>query len=440
VTRKVLIIVENSPVPADPRVWAEALALRRAGYQVSVICPGDSRRKLKWRETIEGVHIYRHWAPREGLGRFSYLVEYLAALPLEFALAVWVYLRRGFQVIQGCNPPDTIFLVAAPFKLLGVKYIFDHHDASPELYWAKYERRDFAYRIQVWLERLTYWFSDVVIATNESYRQLAIERGSRKPEQVFVVRNGPNLDRVKRLPLNPQWRKGKRFLVGYVGVMAEQDGLDLLVQTAAHFKRTGRLDTHFACVGAGPSLESLRERVRALGLADMVTFTGRLPDREMLEILSTADVCVNPDKPCEMNNISTMIKIMEYMALAKPIVQFESREGRVSAGESSLYADPRAGIQDFAEKIQWLLDHPKEREEMGALGRRRVDEKLAWKYSIPHLLAAYDRAFQRRGSKIAPPEAGAGETKTAADLEPVARESGTVEPSRAAAGRASSSC
>lgn len=257
---------------------------------------------------------------------------------------------------------------------------------------------------------------------------------------MFVVRNGPNLDRVKRLPLNPQWRKGKRFLVGYVGVMAEQDGLDLLVQTAAHFKRTGRLDTHFACVGAGPSLESLRERVRALGLADMVTFTGRLPDREMLEILSTADVCVNPDKPCEMNNISTMIKIMEYMALAKPIVQFESREGRVSAGESSLYADPRAGIQDFAEKIQWLLDHPKEREEMGALGRRRVDEKLAWKYSIPHLLAAYDRAFQRRGSKIAPPEAGAGETKTAADLEPVARESGTVEPSRAAAGRASSSC
>lgn len=416
--RKILLIVENAAYETDPRVQNEVAALAAAGYQVTVICPRDSRAPRV--RPPAGVRVYHHWSPSADGGRGGYLLEYLAALAQELALAVWVSLRHGFRVIQGCNPPDTICLVAAPFKLFGVRYIFDHHDAAPELYEAKYEKRGFAYRMQVALERLTYRLSDVVMATNESYRQLAITRGHRSPDQVFVVRNAPDPRRVFPVPENPAWRFGKRFMVGYVGSMGEQDGLDLLLQVAARFKARGRRDTHFTLVGGGRTLSQLKAAVAAAGLGDLVTFAGRLPDREMLEVLSTADICVNPDKPCRMNDISTMIKIMEYMALGKPIVQFQSTEGRVSAGEASLYADPARGVEDFADKIAWLLDHPEERLRMGAVGRRRLDDSLAWKFSVPHLLAAYDRAFTGHSSRPASQAdgvavgVGAGSGKTSA--------------------------
>jgi glycosyltransferase involved in cell wall biosynthesis len=416
--RKILLIVENAAYETDPRVQNEVAALAAADYQVTVICPRDSR--APGVRPPEGVRVYHHWSPSADGGRGGYLLEYLAALAQELALAVWVSLRHGFRVIQGCNPPDTICLVAAPFKLFGVRYIFDHHDAAPELYEAKYEKRGFAYRMQVALERLTYRLSDVVMATNESYRQLAITRGHRSPDQVFVVRNAPDPRRVFPVPENPAWRFGKRFMVGYVGSMGEQDGLDLLLQVAARFKARGRRDTHFTLVGGGRTLSQLKAAVAAAGLGDLVTFAGRLPDREMLEVLSTADICVNPDKPCRMNDISTMIKIMEYMALGKPIVQFQSTEGRVSAGEASLYADPARGVEDFADKLAWLLDHPEERLRMGAVGRRRLDDSLAWKYSVPHLLAAYDRAFTGHSSRPASQAdgvavgVGAGSGKTSA--------------------------
>ncbi len=394
--RKVLLIVENSSYEFDPRVQNEVAALAAAGYQVTVICPRIPNAPV--RRLPPGVRVYHHWTPSADGGRGGYLAEYFVALALELALAGWVFLRRGFQVIQGCNPPDTICLVAAPFKLFGVRYIFDHHDAAPELYEAKYDKRGFAYRIQVALERLTYRLSDVVMATNESYRQLAITRGHRAPDRVFVVRNAPDPRRVFSVPENPAWRFGKRYMVGYVGAMGEQDGLDLLLAVAARFKQQGRRDTHFTLVGGGRALPGLKAMVASAGLEDLVTFAGRLPDRQMLEVLSTADICVNPDKPCRMNDMSTMIKIMEYMALGKPIVQFQSTEGRVSAADASLYADPARGVEDFADKLAWLLDHPEERLRMGAIGRRRLDDSLAWKYSVPRLLAAYDRAFAgRRG-------------------------------------------
>lgn len=416
--RKILLIVENSAYEFDPRVRNEAAALAEAGYQVTVICPRNRRAPSV--PPPAGVRVFHHWVPPAGRGHGGYMLEYLVALGSEFFLASWIFLRHGFRVIQGCNPPDTICLVAAPFKLFGVRYIFDHHDAAPELYEAKYEKRGFAYRVQVALERLTYRLSDVVMATNESYRQLAIKRGHRKPEQVFVVRNAPDPRRVFPVPENPAWRFGKRYMVGYVGAMGEQDGLDLLLEVAAQFQRGGRQDTHFTLVGGGPTLAQLKARVAGMGLSDLVTFAGRLPDREMLEVLSTADVCVNPDKPCRMNDISTMIKIMEYMALGKPMVQFQSTEGRVSAGDASLYADPAHGVEDFADKLAWLLDRPEERRRMGEFGRQRLDERLAWKYSVPHLLAAYDRAF-------AGARAGAASAAPAAP-EPVA---GTVTPAAA---------
>jgi glycosyltransferase involved in cell wall biosynthesis len=400
VNRNVLIIVENAAVPFDTRVWKEALALRANGYEVTVLCP-RAKGYRKGYEFLEGVHIYRHPAPGERDGAIGYLLEYSIALFWQFLYAWWIYLRRSFQVIQGCNPPDNIFLVALPFKLLGVRYIFDHHDANPELYLSKYERRDVLYRIQVWLERATFRVSDTVMSTNVSYRQLAVSRGGLDPADVFVVRNGPDLNTFRLQAPVEALKHGKKYLIGYVGTMSVQEGLDILLDVALRIRTLGRRDVHFTCVGGGPGLKALQEMVQKKGLGDMVNFTGRISDRELLDILSTADVCVNPDKPCEMNDISTMIKIMEYMALAKPIVQFDLKEGRYSAGHASLYAANDNPVEDFAAKIIWLLDHPEERERMGELGRARVREKLAWEFSVPELLAAYERCFAKR-SRLKP--------------------------------------
>ncbi len=396
--RRVLIIVENLPVPFDGRVWKEACSLRNAGYQVTVLCPKGKGYEQGY-EHLQGIHIYRHPTPKEGNSPMGYLWEYGCALFWEFWYSWWIFLRRGFHVIQGCNPPDDIFLVALPFRLFGVKYIFDHHDVNPELYFSKYERRDFFYKVQIWLEKLTFYFSDVVLSTNNSYKEIAVRRGGLAPEDVFVVRNGPDLEIFKAVPAKPDLKHGKRFLVGYVGTMSTQEGLDILLDVAGHFKTAGRTDVHFTCVGGGPGLATLRQMVKDKYLSDTVNFTGRISDSELLDVLSTADVCVNPDKPCEMNDMSTMIKIMEYMALEKPIVQFDLKEGRFSAQEASLYSSNQNQVADFAEKILWLLEHSDERKRMGEFGRRRVETELAWKYSVNHLLAAYERVFIKKAAR-----------------------------------------
>lgn len=391
-SKRVLIIVENQTVPFDRRVWREACSLRDNGYDVTVLCP---RRKTsnKGFEVINGIRIYRHHAPKEGSTAAGYIWEYGWSLLFELVYAIWIYLRHGFDAIQGCNPPDDVFLVALPFKLLGVKYIFDHHDANPELYISKYGTQGALYKILVRLEKLTYRFSDVVIATNMTYKALAVERGGLAPENVFVVRNGPEGETFKPVAPNPARKNGKKYLVGYVGNMSIQDGLDILLEVAEHIKQLGRQDIFFTCVGGGTELNKLKKMVEERNLADTVRFTGRVSDEELLEILSTADLCVNPDRPSHMNDISTMIKIMEYMALGKPIVQFDSKEGRYSAQDASLYADKTQGVADFAAKIMWLLDRPEERQKMGEFGSTRIQEKLAWKYSVPELLAAYDKAL-----------------------------------------------
>ena len=392
--RKILIIVENLPVPFDTRVWKEATSLYSNGYEVTVLCPRGKGFERN-HEVMDGVHIYRHPMVKEGNSTFGYLWEYGWALFWEFLYSFWIYLVRGFQVIQACNPPDNIFLVALPFKALGVKFIFDFHDANPELYLAKYEKKGRLYDALVWFEKMTFRFSDIVIATNQSYRNIAITRGGLDPENVFIVRNGPDLKTFKPVPANPALKNGKEYLVGYVGTMSIQEGLDILLDAALHIKNLGRRDIHFTCVGGGPGLPGLRKMVEEKGLRDTVTFTGRIPDAPLLEILSTADVCVNPDKPCEMNDISTMIKIMEYMALGKPIVQFDMKEGRFSAMEASLYADRKIGMEDFAGKILLLLQDADARKRMGEFGQQRVREELAWEHSVLNLLAAYKKAYSR---------------------------------------------
>jgi len=404
VKRSILIIVENLPVPFDTRVWKEAFALHQANYDVTVLCP-KGKGHDKGYELREGIHIYRHPMPKEGNNPLGYIWEYGCALFWEIMYSWWIYFRRGFQVIQGCNPPDDIFLVALPYKLFGIKYIFDHHDVNPELYLSKYGRKDVFYKAQLFLEKLTFRCSDVVMSTNSSYRDIAITRGYVQQEDVFVVRNGPDLKTFKLATSNSYLKYGKRYLIGYVGVMSSQEGLDILLDVAEHIRLLGRCDIHFTCVGGGPGLAGLQEMVRQRHLEDIVNFTGRISDADLIEILSTSDICVNPDRPCRMNDISTMIKIMEYMALGKPIVQFDLKEGRFSAQEASLYCDNKNLVVDFANKLLWLVDHPVERQKMGEFGRLRVQNELAWEYSVESLLAAYERAYSKmRGKRALQPE------------------------------------
>lgn len=392
--RRTLIIVENLPVPFDRRVWSEATTLRDAGYIVTVICPkGDGYEKSE--EIIEGIHVYRHSQPLEARGVAAYLIEYPIALFWEFLLSLKAAKRPGFDLIHACNPPDLIFLVAFPFKLIANKrFLFDHHDVSPELYEAKFQRRDLFWKLLLLLERLTFKSADICIATNQSYRQIAIDRGRKSPDKVFVVRSAPDTDKLKPLPIDFRWRKGRRHLVGYVGVIGEQEGLDLLLVAITHIVRDRkRNDIQFVIVGSGPEWQRTVELCSDLGINDWVTFAGRVDDQTLFTILSTADVCVNPDRVTAMNNISTMNKIMEYMAFAKPIVQFDLKEGRVSAGEASLYAKANDAL-DFADKILTLMDNPTERTRMGDAGRQRLEDELVWRHQKQSLLQAYDAAFQ----------------------------------------------
>ncbi len=391
--KKILIIVENLPSPFDRRVWQEATTLYENGYQVSIICPTGKGYEKKF-EVVDGIYIYRHNLPLEANGALGYLLEYSTALFWEFLLSWRILLTRGFDVIHACNPPDNIFLIGAFFKVLGKKFIFDHHDINPELYEAKFGRRDFFYKIMLLWERLTFKTADISIATNDSYRKIAIERGGMDPKKIFVVRSGPKLDRLKILPPVPELKKGRKFLIGYVGVMGKQEGIDYLLKAASYLiKDKGRTDIQFGLVGGGTELESMQSYAKELGISDYVTFTGRVPDKEMLEVLNTADICVNPDVANEMNDKSTMNKIMEYMALGKPVVQFDLIEGRFSAQEASLYAKKNDEI-DMAEKIIELLDSPERRKKMGEFGRNRVLNKLEWKYEAPKLLQAYDDLFK----------------------------------------------
>jgi glycosyltransferase involved in cell wall biosynthesis len=394
--RKVLFIVENLPSPFDRRVWQEATTLQQHGYQVCIICPTGKGYEKKY-EYIDQIHIYRHSLPFEADGAMGYAVEYSSALFWEFYLSFKVLFKHGFDVIHACNPPDLIFIVGGFFKLFfGKKFLFDHHDINPELYEAKFGRRDIFYKLMVLCERLTFKTASVSIATNESYKKIAIERGGMAPDRVHVVRSGPKLDRLKIIDPVPELKSGRSYLVGYVGVMGKQEGLDYLLRAARHIiVEKGRQDVQFGLVGGGTELDEMKRYAEELGIAEYVTFTGRVPDQQLLEMLNTADVCVNPDVANEMNDKSTMNKIMEYMALGKPIVQFDLTEGRFSAQDSSLYAKENDEV-DMAEKILQLLDNPQLRETMGQFGRERVVNELEWEYEAPKLLAAYDQLYSKK--------------------------------------------
>lgn len=390
--KRVLIIVENLPVPFDRRVWQEANALHEFGAKVSVICPkgGDHNAAL---EVRDGIHIYRHPIYADASTALGYLVEYATALFWQTVLAWKIFLTRGFDVIQVCNPPDFGFLIALQFRVFGRPYIFDHHDINPELFEAKFGRRGWLWKAVSWLERINFRVANVVISTNQSYRAIAMGRGGKAERDVFVVRSGPDNRRLKTL-LPGSWNgKKSRFLVGYVGVMGEQEGIDLLLEAVAHIVHVERRDDiGFCLVGGGSNLKVMKQLSVRLGLGDVVTFTGRVPDEDLFQILSSADICVNPDRVNPMNDLSTMNKVLEYMAFGKAQVQFDVKEGRYSAGDASLYAKPNDPVS-FAECILALLDNPLSREAMGHLGRQRYHSLFSWERQKEPLLAAYRRAL-----------------------------------------------
>lgn len=389
--KHILIIVENLPVPFDRRVWQEATTLKENGADISIICP-QMKGYTQPFEVIDGIEVYRHPLPLEARGALGYLLEYGAAIYYEQKLARKIYKKKKFHLIHGCNPPDLIYLTARLFKRKGVKYVFDHHDINPELYIAKYNKQDFFYRLMCYFEKQTFNHAVASIATNESYKKIAIERGKMLADNVQVIRSGPKLDRLQlQEPIN-KYKKGRKYLIGYLGVIGEQEGIDLLLESAKYICAK-RQDVQFAIVGGGSDLEILKKLSIDLGLESYVDFYGRVSDQILLDVLNTADVCANPDKPTEMNNLSTMNKIMEYMALGKPIVQYDLKEGRYSAEEASLYAENNS-TTDFAEKIIFLLDNESIRIQMGEYGYNRVINELSWEFESRKLVDFYLRILK----------------------------------------------
>jgi glycosyltransferase involved in cell wall biosynthesis len=402
---RVLMLVENS-YPADTRVRNEANLLASAGYDVSVIClrkPGESRT-----DVINGIHVYR--IPRveflkktaDGqpgwLGRLflkiksfiGYVVEYSYFTSACLLVAGYIFIKRGFDVIHAHNPPDTLFAVALPFKLLGKKFVFDHHDLSPELYRSRYGAGE---GLLTRMLRVVEWCSlklaDMTIATNESYKAAQIERANKDPNSIFIVRNGPDQRRMNVAAPSPRLRALNKCILGYIGSLNPQDGVDYLLRSLHHLRHEmKRTDFHCVIMGSGDSLEDLRKLATDLALNDCVELTGFVSEEELRSNLAAADICVDPDPSSPLNDVSTWIKIMEYMAYSKPIVSFDLKETRFSAQEAALFVAPN-DEKAFAGAIAQLMDQPAQRLTMGEFGRRRVEQHLQWSVVGQNLATAY---------------------------------------------------
>ena len=391
---RVLMLVENNSYPEDIRVRCEARALVEAGYQVIVISP--ARRGQRWRETVDGVVAYRYPAPPPATRFMGYLLEYGYATVAMLVLSVLVYFREGFDVVHAANPPDTLVFVAAAYKLLGKRFVYDHHDLAPELYDARSAGRAKPpmHRALVALEKLSLRYADHVIATNESYKAVEMRRGGVPPERITIVRNGPMSNGHQLAEPDARLRQTGRTIISYVGVMGFQDGVDYLVRAVHHLVHDlGRTDVLCVLIGGlGGAQPSLKRLATQLGLDDHVWFTGWVSDAELLRYIASADICVDPDPSNPFNDRSTMIKMMQYMAQAKPIVAFDLPEHRFTAQEAALYVRPNDELA-FARALAELMDDPGRRQAMGAFGRERISSELAWHYSAQHLVGAYRRLF-----------------------------------------------
>jgi len=377
----VLIVVQNLPVEVDRRVWLECQALVAAGFGVTVICPrGDDPRRLR---VVDGVVIRTYRPAPATSGAVSFLYEFAYCWVRTFALAVVASLREGFHVIQACNPPDTYFAMAAVFKLLGKRFVFDQHDLCPEVFESRFGRRGLFHRGLLLLERATYRTADRVLSTNESYRAIAMRRGNVPAEKLQVVRSGPDPDAMRRGEPVSELRRGARHLLVWIGIMGPQEGLEELLESMRYLvTKLGRDDVHLALLGFGDSLDELRARTRELSLDDHVTFTGRADLAMIRAYLSTASVGLSADPLSPLNDVSTMNKTLEYMAFELPVVAYRLRETQVSAADAAVYVEP-GDIHGYAEAIDALLEDEPRRARMGARGRQRIVESLSWAHSAP---------------------------------------------------------
>ena len=394
---RVLMLLENNAFPQDRRVAAEASALTQAGYRVTVIAPALPGQP--WHEVENGVTTYRYAVPTAVNGILGFVWEYCCALTASFALSLWVFFRTGFDVVHAHNPPDLFVFIAAFYKLLGTRFVFDHHDLSPEMFSARFGGGSHTaihkgiHRILVLLERLSCRLADQVIATNESYAVVEAERGRVPRDRITVVRNGPNLDIIRPVDPDPSLRRMGKTIIGYVGIMGVQDGVDGLLRALKRIIHDfGRTDFFCVLVGDGDAWPRLKVLAAELELEEFVWFTGPLVHTDWLPYLCAADICVEPEPSNPYNDRSTAVKVMEYMALSKPIVAFDLPEHRFTARDAACYVQPN-DEREFARALAQLMDDRERRETMGAFGRQRVESALAWPHSVNSLLKVYAALF-----------------------------------------------
>jgi glycosyltransferase involved in cell wall biosynthesis len=389
---RILILIQNEPAPSDRHVWNQSRALVRAGYDVTIVCPKGEDRDRDAYERLEGVAIHRYDARHADGGTLAFGVEYASAMWQIGKLARRLARERPFDLVHACSPPDFLLLAALPLRRRGARFVFDHHDLTPELFVSRFGGPGgLVHRATLAAEQVAFRLADVVLSVNDSYRRVAIERGRRRPEDVAVVRTGPDLDRFTPTVPDPALKRGRRHLLAYVGVMGPQDGVDQALLALAML-RERRTDWHATFMGSGEVLDAMRRRAVELELGDAVEFTGWVEHDTICRVLSTADVCLAPDPKSPLNDVSSMVKISEYMAMSKPMVSFDLMESRTAAGDAALYA--QAGdVAGFAGLIDELLGDPDRRAQMGAIGRLRAEGTLAWEHQERALLAAYERAL-----------------------------------------------
>ena len=398
-TSRVLMLLENNPYPHDIRVRQEANALVAAGHRVTVISP--MRAGQPWREVCQGVRAYRFPAPPEANGLLSYIWEYVYSMAATGLLSLFVFLRHGFDVVHAHNPPDTFVLIAAFYKLLGKRFVYDHHDLTPEMYYARFggSGNPLVYRALVWFEKLSCRLADRIVTTNQSYRTVEMQRGRAPAERIAIVRNGPDLEHLRPVDPEPGLRRPGKTILCYVGDMGFHDGLDYLLRSLQRLAfDLGRTDFYCVLVGNGDAWSDMRSLSEQLGLTEFVSFTGPVAHQGVPRYLSAADICVAPEPSNTYNDRSTVIKMMEYMAVGKPSVAFDLPEHRFTAQGAALYAKPNDEL-DFARQIAALMDDPQQRQQMGQVGRTRVETELAWQHQAEHLLEVYEAFGRVRGRK-----------------------------------------
>ena len=397
-SRRVLMIVQDLPVPYDRRTWLEATTLSQAGYTVSVICPQSPRFKASY-ECLEDIDIYRYPLPFEAYGVLSYILEFAWCFVMAFILSCRVHLfGRGFDVIHSCNPPETYWALARVWRCFGKRFLFDHHDLSPEMYEAKYKKRGgLLHKMLLWLERMTFVTAHTVIASNQSYRDIACRRGGVHEEAVFVVRSGPDTKRFQLREPEKALKQGRRYMCCYLGKMCEQDGVDYLVRVAKILAvDRQRDDLLFVFMGEGPDQPNLVRYAEQIGVSQHCHFTGYVSDDEICRYLSTTDIAVDPDPKTVWSDKSTMNKMMEYMFFGCPIVAFDLTENRYSARYSAVYIEPNCEVK-MADMIEVLLQNETHRQWMSEYGKTRVRTELLWDKSVSPLLDAYDHLFRGTG-------------------------------------------